>query len=106
TEAYLQEHATLNRWGNEFYWQDPSVAPICSTLIVYGFTIDDIGVASFYSTGITDLVCIKPEALYAPELESSVYLNPQATTCSPRTRLGGGSVGILPGLDESLVQEN
>ncbi|KAI0240086.1 fatty acid synthase alpha subunit Lsd1, partial [Massospora cicadina] len=33
TEAYRQEHAVLNLWGNKFYQQDPSVAPICGALI-------------------------------------------------------------------------
>ncbi|KAI0223925.1 3-oxoacyl-[acyl-carrier-protein] synthase, partial [Massospora cicadina] len=87
----------LNRWGNKFYQQDPSITPICSAPVVYGFTIDNVGVALFHSTGITNLVCIKPEAPYAPKLESSVYLNPQATTFSPRKRLGGDSVMIFPG---------
>ncbi|KAI0244515.1 hypothetical protein L0F63_000591, partial [Massospora cicadina] len=49
----------------------------------------------------TDLFCISPEALHTPKLESS---NPQATTCSPRPRLKGGSVRIFPGLGVSLVQ--
>ncbi|KAI0243755.1 3-oxoacyl-[acyl-carrier-protein] synthase, partial [Massospora cicadina] len=89
TEAYLQEHAAINRWGNKFYWQDPRVTPIRSALIVYGFTIDNIGVASFHSTSTTNLICIKNEASYTPKLDSSGYPNPQATTCSPRTRLGG-----------------
>ncbi|KAI0226310.1 3-oxoacyl-[acyl-carrier-protein] synthase, partial [Massospora cicadina] len=95
--ACLQEHATLNRWGDVFYRQDPSITPIQSALVVYGFTIDNIRVALFYRTDISDLVCIKPKALYAPKLDSSIYLNPQATTCSLKTRLGG-SVKILPGL--------
>ncbi|KAI0234066.1 fatty acid synthase alpha subunit Lsd1, partial [Massospora cicadina] len=91
TEAYLQEHAALNHLGKKFYQQDPSITPIRSTPVVYGFTIDDIGVALFHSTGIDDLVCIKPEAPHAPKLLSSIYLNPHATTCPPRTRLGEGS---------------
>ncbi|KAI0220185.1 hypothetical protein L0F63_006725, partial [Massospora cicadina] len=49
----------------------------------------------------TDLFCISPEALHNPKLESS---DPQATTCSPRPRLGGGSVRIFPELGVSLVQ--
>ncbi|KAI0243474.1 hypothetical protein L0F63_006646, partial [Massospora cicadina] len=36
----------------------------------------------------TNMFCISPEALHTPKLESS---DPQATTCSPRPRLGGGS---------------
>ncbi|KAI0222656.1 hypothetical protein L0F63_006643, partial [Massospora cicadina] len=36
----------------------------------------------------TNLFCILPKALHSPKLESS---NPQATTCSPRPRLEGGS---------------
>ncbi|KAI0233523.1 3-oxoacyl-[acyl-carrier-protein] synthase [Massospora cicadina] len=60
-------HTTLNCWGNEGYQQDPNFAPIRCTLVFYGFTIDDNGVALFHSTGITDLVCINPEAPYAPK---------------------------------------
>ncbi|KAI0219356.1 hypothetical protein L0F63_000688, partial [Massospora cicadina] len=66
--------------------------------------MDDIGVALIYTAGITNLACIKPEAPYAPKLASFFYLSPQTTTYSPRPRLSGGSVGILPGLGESLVQ--
>ncbi|KAI0223320.1 hypothetical protein L0F63_004900, partial [Massospora cicadina] len=69
----------------------PSVAPIHRAPIVYGFNVEDIGVALFYSTSITDLVYIKPKAPYTPKLESSIYLNPQAKTFSPKTRLEGGS---------------
>ncbi|KAI0243885.1 fatty acid synthase alpha subunit Lsd1, partial [Massospora cicadina] len=49
-EAYRQERAALNLWGNEFYRQDPSIAPIRGALAVYGLTVDDIGVASFHGT--------------------------------------------------------
>ncbi|KAI0219061.1 fatty acid synthase alpha subunit Lsd1, partial [Massospora cicadina] len=76
TKSYLQEHAVLNRWGKEFYWQDPSIAPIHSAPIAYNFTMDDIGVASLYTASITDLVCITPETQSTPELEPSIYFNP------------------------------
>ncbi|KAI0239869.1 hypothetical protein L0F63_002178, partial [Massospora cicadina] len=59
-----------------------SAAPLLSMTLPLMILV----VASFHSTSITYLVCIKPEAPYTPKLESSVYLNPQATTCSPSTR--------------------
>ncbi|KAI0224798.1 3-oxoacyl-[acyl-carrier-protein] synthase, partial [Massospora cicadina] len=76
TKAYFQEHDALNCWGKVFYRQDPSISPIHSAPIVYNFTMNDIGVASLYTAGITNLVCIKPEAQSTPKLEPSIYFNP------------------------------
>ncbi|KAI0244441.1 fatty acid synthase alpha subunit Lsd1 [Massospora cicadina] len=53
----------------------------------------------------TDLVCIKHKTLYTPKLESSIYLNPQTTTYSPRTKIGEDSVRILHELVKALSRE-
>ncbi|KAJ9060861.1 fatty acid synthase alpha subunit Lsd1 [Entomophthora muscae] len=49
-EAHRQESDFLKTWGNEFYKQDPSIAPLRGALAVFGLTIDDIGAASFHGT--------------------------------------------------------
>ncbi|KAI0218983.1 3-oxoacyl-[acyl-carrier-protein] synthase, partial [Massospora cicadina] len=76
TKAYLQEDAAINRWGKEFYQQDPNIALIHSTPVVYIFTLDDIGVASLYTASVADLICITPEAQSTPKLEPFIYFSP------------------------------
>lgn len=49
-EAVRQEKDAQNSYGNEFYKNDPSIAPLRGALAVWGLTVDDIGVASFHGT--------------------------------------------------------
>lgn len=49
-EATRQEKEARNHWGNEFWKQDPRIAPLRGALATYNLTIDDIGVASFHGT--------------------------------------------------------
>ncbi|KAG0363748.1 3-oxoacyl-[acyl-carrier-protein] synthase [Podila minutissima] len=49
-EAKRQHREALNLWGNEFYKQDPQIAPLRGALASFGLTIDDIGVGSFHGT--------------------------------------------------------
>ncbi|KAG0241381.1 3-oxoacyl-[acyl-carrier-protein] synthase [Mortierella sp. GBA43] len=49
-EAKRQHREALNLWGNEFYRQDPQIAPLRGALAAFGLTIDDIGVGSFHGT--------------------------------------------------------
>ncbi|KAK9765807.1 fatty acid synthase alpha subunit Lsd1 [Basidiobolus ranarum] len=49
-EAYRQEKEALALWGNDFWKQDPRIAPIRGALASFGLTVDDIGVASFHGT--------------------------------------------------------
>eukprot|EP00397_Hematodinium_sp_SG-2012_P000038 GEMP01000038.1.p1 GENE.GEMP01000038.1~~GEMP01000038.1.p1 ORF type:complete len:4044 (+),score=1094.81 GEMP01000038.1:434-12565(+) len=42
-----------NRWGNEFYVEDPTIAPLRGALAVWDLTIDDIDMASFHGTSTT-----------------------------------------------------
>ncbi|KAJ1518159.1 3-oxoacyl-[acyl-carrier-protein] synthase [Coelomomyces lativittatus] len=50
-DAKRQTKAVLSTWSNDFYSQDPSIAPLRGALGVWGLTIDDIGLASFHGTG-------------------------------------------------------
>ncbi|KAA8909923.1 hypothetical protein TRICI_004308 [Trichomonascus ciferrii] len=50
SEAWRQEKEALNTWGNEFWKQDPRIAPLRGALATYNLTIDDLGVASFHGT--------------------------------------------------------
>ncbi|KAF5095210.1 hypothetical protein D0Z00_003247 [Geotrichum galactomycetum] len=52
-EAERQEKEARNHWGNEFWKQDPRIAPIRGALATYNLTIDDLGVASFHGTSTT-----------------------------------------------------
>ena len=49
-ESQRQEREALNAWGNDFWKQDPRIAPLRGALAVWGLTIDDLGVASFHGT--------------------------------------------------------
>ena len=49
-EAKRQLKSAQNQWGNEFYKNDPRIAPLRGALATFGLTIDDIGVASFHGT--------------------------------------------------------
>ncbi|KAF8473167.1 hypothetical protein BDZ91DRAFT_714103 [Kalaharituber pfeilii] len=49
-ESARQEKEALNTWGNDFYRQDPRIAPLRGALATWGLTIDDLGVASFHGT--------------------------------------------------------
>ncbi|KAF9438054.1 3-oxoacyl-[acyl-carrier-protein] synthase [Entomortierella beljakovae] len=49
-EAGRQHREALNLWGNQFYRQDPQIAPLRGALAAFGLTIDDIGVGSFHGT--------------------------------------------------------
>jgi fatty acid synthase subunit alpha len=49
-EARRQEKDALNSLGNNFWKQDPEIAPIRGALATWGLTPDDLGVASFHGT--------------------------------------------------------
>ncbi|SCU93162.1 LANO_0E03158g1_1 [Lachancea nothofagi CBS 11611] len=49
-EAERQLKAAQSQWGNEFYKNDPRIAPLRGALATFGLTIDDLGVASFHGT--------------------------------------------------------
>lgn len=49
-EASRQVKAAQAQWGNEFYKNDPRIAPLRGALATFGLTIDDLGVASFHGT--------------------------------------------------------
>ena len=49
-EAKRQERDLLRSMGNNFWKQDPTIAPIRGALATWGLTIDDLGVASFHGT--------------------------------------------------------
>ncbi|AEY97546.1 FAFL138Wp [Eremothecium gossypii FDAG1] len=49
-DAAKQLKAAQAQWGNEFYKNEPRIAPLRGALATYGLTIDDLGVASFHGT--------------------------------------------------------
>ncbi|KAF1974833.1 fatty acid synthase-like protein [Bimuria novae-zelandiae CBS 107.79] len=49
-EARRQEKDALNSLGNNFWKQDPRIAPIRGALATWGLTVDDLDVASFHGT--------------------------------------------------------
>ncbi|KAI1340429.1 fatty acid synthase subunit alpha [Xylariaceae sp. FL0016] len=49
-EAIRQEKEALRSFGNNFWKQDSSIAPLRGALATWGLTIDDLGVASFHGT--------------------------------------------------------
>lgn len=49
-EAARQVKDVLRSLGNNFWKNDPSIAPLRGALATWGLTIDDLGVASFHGT--------------------------------------------------------
>ncbi|KAF9580624.1 3-oxoacyl-[acyl-carrier-protein] synthase, partial [Lunasporangiospora selenospora] len=49
-ESKRQLREAQNLWGNDFFKQDPQIAPLRGALASFGLTIDDIGVGSFHGT--------------------------------------------------------
>ncbi|RDA86798.1 hypothetical protein CP532_6366 [Ophiocordyceps camponoti-leonardi (nom. inval.)] len=49
-EAARQERELLRSMGNNFWKNDPSIAPLRGALATWGLTIDDLSVASFHGT--------------------------------------------------------
>ncbi|OAL43648.1 hypothetical protein IQ07DRAFT_291010 [Pyrenochaeta sp. DS3sAY3a] len=49
-EAKRQEKDALSSLGNNFWKQDPRIAPLRGALATWGLTIDDLDVASFHGT--------------------------------------------------------
>ncbi|KAF4125252.1 hypothetical protein GMORB2_4092 [Geosmithia morbida] len=49
-EAARQEKELLRSMGNNFWKNDPSIAPLRGALATWGLTIDDLDVASFHGT--------------------------------------------------------
>jgi fatty acid synthase subunit alpha len=49
-EVKRQIKEAQNTYGNEFYKNDATIAPLRGALAVWGLTVDDIGVASFHGT--------------------------------------------------------
>ena len=58
TEMFIRERrraesAIRSRWTNDFFLNEPTIAPLRGALAVWGLTVDDISVASFHGTGTT-----------------------------------------------------
>lgn len=49
-ESQKQERDALSAWGNNFWKQDPKIAPLRGALATWGLTVDDLDVASFHGT--------------------------------------------------------
>ncbi|KAI1503132.1 fatty acid synthase subunit alpha [Biscogniauxia marginata] len=49
-EAARQEKEAVRSFGNNFWKQNPSIAPLRGALATWGLTIDDLDVASFHGT--------------------------------------------------------
>jgi fatty acid synthase subunit beta len=50
-ETARRKRIAYSTWGNDFYRNNPMIAPLRGALAVYGLNIDDIAVASFHGTG-------------------------------------------------------
>ncbi|KAI0464498.1 3-oxoacyl-[acyl-carrier-protein] synthase [Komagataella kurtzmanii] len=49
-EATKQVKMAQQEWGNEFWKNDPRIAPLRGALATFNLTVDDLGVASFHGT--------------------------------------------------------
>ena len=50
-EKRRAESAIRSRWTNDFFLNEPTIAPLRGALSVWGLDVNDIAVASFHGTG-------------------------------------------------------
>ncbi|KAF1352372.1 fatty acid synthase subunit alpha [Delphinella strobiligena] len=112
-EAKRQEKDALNSLGNNFWKQDPRIAPLRGALATWGLTIDDLNVASFHGTSTvandkneSDVICQQMKHLGRKKGNALLGIFQKYLTGHPKGAAGawmfnGGlqvlNTGIVPG---------
>ncbi|KAF2743157.1 hypothetical protein M011DRAFT_481111 [Sporormia fimetaria CBS 119925] len=113
-EALRQERDALNSLGNNFWKQDPSIAPLRGALATWGLTIDDLGVASFHGTSTvandkneSDVICQQMRHLGRSKGNALLGIFQKYLTGHPKGAAGAWMFnGCLQVLNSGLVPGN
>ena len=113
-EARRQEKDALNSLGNNFWKQDPRIAPLRGALATWGLTIDDLGVASFHGTSTvandkneSDVLCQQMKHLGRKKGNALMGIFQKYLTGHPKGAAGAFMFnGALQVLNSGLVPGN
>ncbi|KAF2147719.1 fatty acid synthase subunit alpha [Myriangium duriaei CBS 260.36] len=113
-EARRQEKDALYSLGNNFWKQDPKIAPLRGALATWGLTIDDLGVASFHGTSTkandkneSDVICQQMKHLGRKKGNALLGIFQKYLTGHPKGAAGAWMFnGCLQVLNSGLVPGN
>ncbi|KAJ5056902.1 hypothetical protein J3E74DRAFT_467806 [Bipolaris maydis] len=113
-EAKRQEKDALNSLGNNFWKQDPRIAPLRGALATWGLTIDDLDVASFHGTSTvandkneSDVICQQMRHLGRKKGNALLGIFQKYLTGHPKGAAGAWMFnGCLQVLNTGLVPGN
>jgi fatty acid synthase subunit alpha len=113
-EAARQERDVLNSLGNNFWKQDPAIAPLRGALATWGLTIDDLGIASFHGTSTvandkneSSVICQQMEHLGRKKGNAVMGIFQKYLTGHPKGAAGAWMFnGCLQVLNSGLVPGN
>ena len=113
-EARRQEKDALCSLGNNFWKQDPRIAPLRGALATWGLTIDDLDVASFHGTSTvandkneSDVICQQMQHLGRQKGNALMGIFQKYLTGHPKGAAGAWMFnGCLQVLNSGLVPGN
>ncbi|KAF3767970.1 hypothetical protein M406DRAFT_70070 [Cryphonectria parasitica EP155] len=113
-EAERQEKEVLRSFGNNFWKQDTSIAPLRGALATWGLTIDDLDVASFHGTSTkandkneSSVICQQLEHLGRKKGNAVLGIFQKYLTGHPKGAAGAWMMnGCLQVLNTGLVPGN
>jgi len=113
-EAKRQEKDALFSLGNNFWKQDPRIAPLRGALATWGLTVDDLGVASFHGTSTvandkneSDVICQQMQHLGRAKGNALLGIFQKYLTGHPKGAAGAWMFnGCLQVLNTGLVPGN
>ncbi|GAB7362022.1 hypothetical protein MBLNU230_g2056t1 [Neophaeotheca triangularis] len=113
-EAKRQEKDALYSLGNNFWKQDPRIAPLRGALATWGLTIDDLDVASFHGTSTvandkneSDVICQQMKHLGRKKGNALMGIFQKYLTGHPKGAAGAWMFnGCLQVLNSGLVPGN
>jgi len=113
-EAQRQEKEAQFSLGNNFWKQDPRIAPLRGALATWGLTIDDLGVASFHGTSTvandkneSDVICKQMKHLGRKKGNALLGIFQKYLTGHPKGAAGAWMFnGCLQVLNSGLVPGN
>ncbi|KAK4228832.1 fatty acid synthase subunit alpha [Podospora fimiseda] len=113
-ESERQIREVLRSYGNNFWKQDPSIAPLRGALATWGLTIDDLGVASFHGTSTkandkneSSVICQQLEHLGRKKGNAVLGIFQKYLTGHPKGAAGAWMMnGCLQVLNTGLVPGN
>nr|KAK5434706.1 beta subunit of fatty acid synthetase [Exophiala xenobiotica] len=113
-EAVRQEKEAQNSLGNNFWKQDPAIAPLRGALATWGLTIDDLDVASFHGTSTvandkneSEVICKQMEHLGRTKGNALLGIFQKYLTGHPKGAAGAWMFnGCLQVLNSGIVPGN